>query len=381
MYSLFAQILEKFYLGLKCFLIGGDTLRVVDLRSDTVTLPTEEMLEAIKNAKLGDDSRGKEDPTVNRLEEMAAEKMGKKSALLVTSGTQANLVSLLSQTERGDAVILEAQSHIYLNELGGMAAIGGLMARPIKGKYGVLDPKDVEEALKIKGSLTPKTALICIENTHNRAGGTVWTPKQIKDISDIAKAHNIPLYLDGSRIFNAAVALNVDVKELTKYVDSLMFCLSKGLSCPIGSLVVGSEEFIKKAKKIRRMLGGGMRQAGIIAAPGIIALEKMIDRLKEDHDNARILAKALTKIDGISLDLKAVQTNIVFIDVSGLGVNSSRFAEKVAEQGVKVMPIGDTLVRMVTHRGIEREDIEYAIGVIENAVYTLRSKDFTCAMY
>jgi len=343
-------------------------MRIVDLRSDTVTLPTEEMLEAIKNAKLGDDSRGKEDPTVNRLEEMAAQKMGKESALLVTSGTQANLVSLLSQTERGNAVILEAQSHILLNELGGMAVIGGLVARPIKGKYGVLDPKDVEEALRIKGPLSPKTALICIENTHNRAGGTVWTPKQIENISDIAKAHNIPLYLDGARIFNAAVALDVDVKEITKHVDSMMFCLSKGLSCPVGSVVVGSRDFIEKAIRFRQLLGGGMRQAGIIAAPGIVALEKMIDRLKEDHENARILAEGLTKIDGISLDLKTVQTNIVIFDVSGLSVDSSKFVTKVSEQGVKASGITDNpySVRMVTHRGIERDDIAYALEVIEN---------------
>lgn len=349
-------------------------MRTVDLRSDTITLPTDEMLEAIKNAKLGDDSRGKEDPTVNRLEEVAARMMGKESAMLTISGMQANLISLMSQTERGNAIVLETQSHIFLNELGSMAAIGGLMTRPIRGKYGVLEPMDVEEALKIRGSVAPITSLICIENTHNRAGGTVWTPEQIENISDVARVYDVRLYMDGARIFNAAIALNVDVKELTKHVDSLMFCLSKGLSCPLGSLVVGSSDFIEKAVRFRRLLGGSMRQAGIIAAPGIVALEKMIVRLREDHENARILARGLTKIDGISLDFKTVQTNIAVFDISGLGVDSNKFIAKLSSKGIKASNISDDpyAVRMVTHRGIERDDIEYTIGIIENV-----SKEFS----
>jgi len=340
-------------------------MRVVDLRSDTVTLPTEEMLEAIRHAELGDDVYG-EDPTVNRLEEMAAERMGKEAALLVTSGTQANLVSVMSQTRRGDEVILEAEAHMYHYELGGMSALGGVLARPVRGRMGVLDPVDVEEAIRPRGLHYPETTLVCIENTHNRAGGTCVTPRQIRAISDVTKAHGIRLYMDGARVFNAAVALGVDVKELTRHVDSLMFCLSKGLSCPVGSVVVGSREFIERARRVRKMLGGGMRQAGIIAAPGIIALEKMVDRLRDDHRNARNLAEGLARVNGISVDLETVQTNIVAFDVGGLGTDSSRFASKLNEHGVKASVLGGTRVRMVTHRGIEREDIEYALEAVES---------------
>ncbi len=346
-------------------------MRIVDLRSDTVTLPTEEMLEAIRHAELGDDVY-REDPTVNRLQELAAEKMGKEAALLVTSGTQANLVSLMSQTKRGDEVILEAEAHTYNNEVGGLSALAGLIPRPIKGKMGVLDPEDVERAIRPKNIHCARTALICIENTHNRAGGTCWSPRQIEAISDLAKAHSIGLYMDGARIFNAAVAQGIDVKRLTGHVDSLMFCLSKGLSAPVGSLVVGSRVFIERARRVRKILGGGMRQAGIIAAPGIIALEKMVDRLKDDHKNAKLLAEGLNRLEGISINLKTVQTNIVILDICGLRVTSDSFISKLNEQGVKALNIGKTLVRMVTHRGIEREDIEYALTATENVVKEIK---------
>ena len=340
---------------------------VIDLRSDTVTLPTEEMLEAIRHAKLGDDVY-REDPTVNLLEEMAAEKMGKEAALLVTSGTQANLVSVMANTKRGDAVILEADSHIYWYEVGGISAIAGVFPITVKGHMGVMDPKDIEAAIRPKNIHFPETTLVCIENTHNRAGGTIVTPEQIKAISDVAKAYGLKVYMDGARIFNAAVALKRDVKDFTKHVDNLMFCLSKGLSCPIGSLVVGSEEFIDKARKIRKILGGGMRQAGIIAAPGIIALEKMIDRLEEDHKNARLLAEGLAKIEGIYVDLKRVQTNIVHFDVSGLGVTAEDFISRLKQRGVLALTRSKTMVRMVTHRGIEREHIERTLSIVEEIV-------------
>lgn len=345
-------------------------MRVVDLRSDTVTLPTEEMLEAIRHARLGDDVY-MEDPTVNRLEDMAARKMGKEEALLVTSGTQGNLVSVLSHTKRGDEAILEADSHIYHFEVGGLAAIGGLMAKAIKGRMGVLDPLDVENAIRPENIHCPETTLVCIENTHNLAGGTVISPRQIREIWEVAKKHNLAVHVDGARIFNAAIALNVDVRELTKHVDSVMFCLSKGLSCPIGSLVVGNQELIEKARRWRKMLGGGMRQAGIIAAPGIIALEKMIDRLRDDHRNATILAEKLAKTEGISIDLRTVQTNIVRFDVNDLGVKSVEFLRKLGEYSVKALSTGQTSIRMVTHRGIEREDIEYAINSIDTVVNSL----------
>lgn len=339
----------------------------IDLRSDTVTLPTEEMLEAIKYAKLGDDAY-KEDPTVNELEEMAAEKMGKEAALLVTSGTQANLISVINNTKRGDAVILEAESHIYWYEVGGLSAIGGLLPLLIKGRLGVLDPKDVEAAIKPKNIHFPNTTLICIENTHNRAGGTIVSPDQIRAISKVAKTHDLWLYMDGARIFNAAVAMRVDVKEFTKYVDNLMFSLSKGLSCPIGSIIVGSPEFIDRARKIRKVLGGGMRQAGVIAAPGIIAIEKMVERLEEDHRNARHLTVGLARIDGISVDLKSVQTNIVHLDIKDLGITSDQFVSKLKESGVFSLTRSRSIVRMVTHRGIEKEHIEKVMTIIEKIV-------------
>ncbi|MDH5363460.1 MAG: aminotransferase class I/II-fold pyridoxal phosphate-dependent enzyme, partial [Aigarchaeota archaeon] len=222
-------------------------MKQVDLRSDTVTLPTQEMLEAIVHAQLGDDVL-REDPTVMALEDLAAEKMGKENALLVTSGTQANLVSLMAQTQRGDEVILESDSHIYYYEVGGLSAIAGLVPRTLKGHRGVLDPHNIEAAIRPADIHQPRTALICIENTHNRAGGTVVKPKQIKSINEVAKEHEIGLYMDGARVFNAAIALEVDPKQLTRHVDNLMFCLSKGLSAPVGSLVVGSHDFIEKAR-------------------------------------------------------------------------------------------------------------------------------------
>jgi threonine aldolase len=342
----------------------ANSLRVVDLRSDTVTLPTEEMLEAIRTAKLGDDVY-REDPTVNRLEELAAKKMGKEAALLTTSGTQANLVSVLSQTGRGDEVVLEADAHMYYYEVGAFSALGGLIPRLARGQAGVLTPQDIEAVLRPPNIHFPPTSLICIENSHNRAGGTVWSPTQVKSVFDFAKSHNLNVHMDGARIFNAAVAQNVDVREFTRSTDTIMFCLSKGLSAPIGSVVVGSTPFIDRARRYRKMLGGGMRQAGIIAAAGIIAIEKMVDRLKDDHANAKMLAEGLAKTEGVSLNLSHVQTNIVILDVSGLRVTAEEWVGKISEFGVKAGAVDPSRVRMVTHRGIEKEDIEYALNSAE----------------
>ena len=348
-------------------------MRVVDLRSDTVTLPTQEMLEAIRTAELGDDVYG-EDPTVNRLEQLAAEKMGKEASLLTTSGTQANLISLMSQTKRGDEVILEADAHLYYYEVGAFSALGGLVPRLVKGQMGVMTPEDIEKALRPPNIHFPPTSLICIENTHNRAGGTMWSPTQIKAVFDFAKSHGLRVHMDGARIFNAAVAQNLDVREFTRYVDSLMFCLSKGLSAPIGSLVVGDRELIDRARRFRKMLGGGMRQAGIIAAPGIIAIEKMVHRLRDDHANAKVLATGLSKIQGISLDLSHVQTNIVLYDVSGLGVTAKKWIAKISEHGVKAGAQEGGRVRMATHRGIEKDDIEYTLNVAEKVAKKIREE-------
>ena len=348
-------------------------MRVIDLRSDTVTLPTEEMLEAIRTAELGDDVYG-EDPTVNRLEELAAKKMGKEAALLVTSGTQANLVSVMSQTKRGDEIVLEAEAHLYYYEVGAFSALGGLVPRLVAGRMGVMTPQEIEAALRPPNIHFPPTSLICVENTHNRAGGTVWSPSQMRAVYDFAKTRGLNIHLDGARIFNAAVAQNVDVREFTRYVDSLMFCLSKGLSAPIGSLVVGSREFVDRARRIRKMLGGGMRQAGIIAAAGTVAIEKMVDRLKDDHENAKLLARGLSKIDGITLDLDHVQTNIVFYDVNGLRIGANEWVGRIGELGVKAGAVDGRRVRMVTHRGIEKEDIEYSLEVAEKVAREIRKK-------
>lgn len=346
-------------------------MKSIDLRSDTVTLPTQEMLHAILKAPLGDDVY-QEDPTINKLEELTARKVGKEKALLVTSGTQANLVSTLAQTTRGDAIILEATAHMYLFEVGGISTIAGLLPKTIPGSMGVLDPKTVERTIRAKNIHNAEPTLIAIENTHNMAGGTCWRPSQIKAIREVAEAHGMRVHMDGARVFNAAIALNVDVKELTRHVDSMMLCISKGLSAPIGSLVVGDEEFIERARKWRKMLGGGMRQAGVIAAPGIIAIEKMVDRLKEDHENARRLAEGLAKIHGISINLQTVQTNIVRYNIAGLDIDTERFVSKLAEYGIKTRGSGKD-VRMVTHRMISREDIDYTLRIIEKVAKNTRN--------
>ena len=327
----------------------------LDFRSDTVTRPSPEMRQAAANAVVGDDVYG-DDPTVNELERIAAEILGKEAALFVTSGTQGNAVSILAHTKRGDEVILEERSHIYLNEVGGLAVMGGLMSRTVKGDMGWMRPEDVRAAIRGFNIHWPTTSLLCVENTHNTAGGIPITVDQMKADWDVAKEHNLSVHIDGARIFNASIALGVDVKKLTQYGDSIQICLSKGLSAPIGSMVAGSEEFIAKARKYRKMLGGGMRQVGIIAAPAIIAITKMVDRLAEDHANAKLLAEGLSNIEGIKI-LNPVKTNMVYIDLSGIGWTGKEWGEACAELGWKSRG-ASPVVRLVMHYGIEREDVE-----------------------
>ena len=351
-----------------------ERVRVVDLRADTVTLPTPEMIEAMRTAELGDDV-SREDPTVRRLEELAARTLAKEAALLTTSGTQGNLLSVMSQTKRGDEIILEAESHQYYYELGGLSVIGGLIPRLVKGHNGVMTPEDIEAVLRPPDVLRfAPTSLICIENPHHRSGNTLWTPSQTKAVYDLAMAHGLKVHLDGSRIFDAAVALDVDVRDFTRYVDSVMFCLSKTLSAPIGSIIAGTREFIDRARMYRKMLGGGMRQAGIIAAPGIVAIEKMVGRLKDDHANAKLLARGLANIQGVSIDLSLVQTNMVLYEVNGLGVTAKDWTSRLNESGVKALAREDNKVVMVTHRGIEREDIEYTLKVTELVSKQIKKK-------
>jgi len=325
----------------------------LDFRSDTVTLPTPEMREASYRAKLGDDVYG-DDPTVNELEALGAEMLGKEAGLFVTSGTQGNAVSILAHTQRGDEIILEERSHIYVNEVGGLAVMGSLMARTIKGEKGWMHPDDIRAAIRADNIHYPRTSLVCVENTHNSAGGIALTPEQMKSNWDVAKENDLGLHLDGARVFNASVALGLDVKELAQYSDTIQICLSKGLSAPVGSLVVGSQDLVDRARKYRKMLGGGMRQAGIIAAPGIISLTEMVDRLAEDHRNAKLLAKGLSEL-GVKIN-NDVQTNMVYIDLTSIGLDKDRWIKSCSELGWKVRG-GGANTRLVTHYGIEEEDI------------------------
>src|SRR5215472_48552 len=272
--------------------------RVIDLRSDTLTMPTPEMRRAMAEAELGDDVF-REDPTVNRLQEMAAERMGKEAALLVTSGTQGNLVGILSHTQRGDEIIVGDQSHVFHYEVAGAAVVGSLQLRTVRNIDGMLDPAEVEAAIRPQDVHAPRTGVVCLENTHNRNGGAPLSASHTKAVADVAHRHGVLVHLDGARVFNAAVALDVDVRELTAPVDSVTFCLSKGLAAPVGSVLCGSKDYVETARKYRKMLGGGMREAGIIAAAGIVALTTMVDRLAEDHANARLIADRLAEIPGI----------------------------------------------------------------------------------
>ncbi len=330
----------------------------IDLRSDTVTLPTPEMREAIFHAELGDDVFG-EDPTINRLEKMAAGRVGKEAALLVPSGTMANLVCVLTHCARGEEVILGAKSHMFLNEAGGMSAIGGIHPHIIDNQPdGTIKLADIAAAIRGDNVHSPRTRLICLENTHNRCNGSPLSVEYTGQVAALAKRHGLLVHLDGARIFNAAVALGVNVKELTRSIDSLIFCLSKGLSAPVGSMVCGSHQFVNEARRTRKVLGGGMRQAGIIAAAGIIALEQMIDRVAEDHINAHLLAEGISKIDGLSIDLSKVRTNIIYFNLVTDRLTADEFLTRLAKKGIKLLTTGPSRFRMVTHYGISSEDID-----------------------
>ena len=334
----------------------------IDLRSDTVTLPTPEMRKAMYEAELGDDVFD-EDPTINRLQEMAAEVTGKEAALLVTSGTQSNLVSILSYCSRGTEVIMGDEAHIFHHEAGGAATVAGVQLRLVPNRErGVIDPEDVRAAIRRPNIHHPPTSLICLENSQNRCGGGVLTPGEMSAVATVAHERNIPVHVDGARIFNAAVHLGIPVKDLVQNVDDVCFCLSKGLSCPVGSVVCGSREFIEGANRYRKMLGGGMRQAGIIAAAGIVALNSMIERLAEDHENAKILARGLAEIPGIDIEPENVQTNLVYYSIGG---DVPAFLAALKERGVLVSgPEAPGSIRMVTHYGINREDIQEVLSAI-----------------
>jgi threonine aldolase len=340
--------------------------QVVDLRSDTVTRPTPEMRRAMAEAEVGDDVYG-EDPTVNRLEARAAEIFDKEAALFVPTGCMGNLIAIKVWTHHGDEVICEERSHVNLYELASMSAIAGCMPRIARAEDGILSWKQVEAVIRPKIYYDSQTALICLENTSNMAGGTVYPTAQVNDICD--RAHDIGLkaHLDGARIFNAATALGESVAGMTRKVDSVMFCLSKGLGAPVGSMVAGSREFIDKARVYRKMFGGGMRQAGVIAAAGLLALEKSPSRLHIDHKSARRLAEGIAKIPGFAIDPAKVRTNIVIFDCSKTGKTAVEWCDILHKRGVWAQDTALHSVRLVTHCDVDEAGIERALTVLQDA--------------
>ena len=342
-------------------------MKTIDLRSDTVTLPTQTMREAIYHAELGDDVFG-EDPTTNRLEKMAAERMGKEAAIMVASGTMGNLVCVLTHCRRGEEVILGDRSHMFLYEAGSMSAVGGIHPHTIVNQPdGTIRLEDIEAAIRGNNVHFPQSRLICLENTHNRCNGSALTPQYMESVAKLAVERALRVHLDGARIFNAAVALGVDVTELTRHADSVSFCLSKGLSSPVGSVICGSGRFITEARRNRKVLGGGMRQSGIIAAAGITALEQMVDRLAEDHENAKRLAEGIARIPGLSIELNRIQTNIVYFDIASGQFDAGTLVKQLAGRGVKVLQVGPGRLRAVTHYGISTEDIDLALIALNEA--------------
>ncbi len=340
---------------------------VVDLRSDTITRPTAAMRRAMAEAEVGDDVY-LEDPTINRLEKRAADLFGKEAALFVPTGCMGNLIAIKVWTHHGDEVICEERSHVNLYELASMSAIAGCMPRIARAGDGILNWQKIEAVIRPVIYYDSQTALVCLENTHNMAGGTVYPTAQVDDICASAHARNLKVHLDGARIFNAAVALGESVAHMTRNVDSVMFCLSKGLGAPVGSMIVGSQEFIDKGRIYRKMFGGGMRQAGVLAAAGLIALEESPKRLHEDHSNAQYLAREIAQISGLRMDPTSVKTNIVIFDCEATGRNAVQLCEALHPHGVWALDTAPYSVRFVTHCDVDRAGCERAIHVLREVV-------------
>jgi threonine aldolase len=338
-------------------------MRVVDLRSDTLTRPTAEMSRAMAEADVGDDVFG-EDPTVNKLEELAADRMGKEAALFVASGTMGNLVSLLAHCGRGEEIILGSFAHTFYFEQGGSAAVGGIHPRTLPNQPdGTLLLADIEGAIRTDNVHFPRTRLIVLENTHNLCGGYPLDIAYMQAVDAIARRHGLKIHVDGARFFNAAVALGLPAAKLAADADSLSFCLSKGLGAPVGSVVCGSREFISEARRARKILGGGMRQAGVLAAAGIVALNEMVDRLADDHANARKLAEGLAELPGVVLDPEQIRTNIVYFEVDRKDMTVEELVKRLDESGARMLPVGPGRIRAVTHYHITAEDIDYTLGI------------------
>ena len=336
---------------------------MIDLRADTKTLPSELMRQAMYEAEVGDDVAG-EDPTVNELEARSAELLGKAAAVLVTSGTQGNLVAILAHTQPGQKIILERDAHTFNHERGGLARVAGLLAHPLPGCRGAMDPTEVEAAIWPDDIHRAPTGLIALENTHNRAGGTCLSLEHTTVICEIAHRHGVPVFIDGARLFNAAVALGVEASELVAPADSVTFCLSKGLGAPVGSVVCGSADFIQRAREFRKLLGGGMRQAGIIAAAGLVALEHELPRLPEDHQKARLIAETLSQLPGVEIDMTCVQTNILRFGLEREDMDVHEFCSRLEDRGIKAAPSGGRL-RFVTHRDVSFADTDYVCQVLQ----------------
>ena len=346
---------------------------MIDLRSDTVTHPTLEMRHAMVQAEVGDDGL-EGDPTVIRLQKRAASILGKEAGLFVPSGTMGNIVSLLAQAQPGDEIMVGDRSHIFLNEVGGASALGGIQTQQIPNEMnGTLDLNRIEQGIRRSGGARPVSRLLCLENTHNYCSGAALSVDYLGAASDLAHRNGLNVHVDGARIFNAAISLGVGVDQLVADADTVTFCLSKGLACPVGSIVCGSSDFIATAHRIRRMLGGGMRQVGILAAAGLYALDNMVDRLSEDHANAQRLAKGLASIPGLSIDPEMTQTNIVIAEVHDGDVPT--LLDELAEMNVLGSYIGDNLLRMVTHHGIKENDIDQALDITSGVIARGQGKE------
>jgi threonine aldolase len=339
----------------------------IDLRSDTVTKPSPEMRRAMAEAEVGDDVFI-EDPTINKLQERAAAIFGREAGLFVPSGSMGNLTCILAQTRPGQEVICEESGHVYNYEMASMSAIAGVLPRVVTGEDGILSWETVSKAIRPKIYYRPQTALVSLENTHNMAGGTVYATKVAEEICDKAHDAGVRVHLDGARIFNAATYLGEDVAQMTRKFDSVQFCLSKGLGAPVGSMIVGTREFIERCRSIRKMLGGGMRQAGVLAAAGLIALEKGSKRLRIDHDNAKFLANELASIPGVTLDPTKVHTNIVIFDLKKSRWSSANFLLDLAKRNVLAIPVDSEKVRMVTHLDVDRTAVETAAVAVREVV-------------
>lgn len=338
--------------------------KTIDLRSDTVTRPTPGMLRAMFRARVGDDVFG-DDPTVNALQKKVAGMLGKEDGLFLPSGTMANQVAVKCLTEPGDEVVLDSESHIFRYEAAASAVISGVQFYTIDASKGVMTAGQVEKAIRPDDVHQPRTALVCLENTHNRAGGVVYPLSEMERISRLCRQRKIKLYMDGARLWNASVATGIEPRRYAKCCDALMVCFSKGLGCPAGSVLVGSRRFIEKARRVRKMLGGGMRQSGYLAAAGLYALDHHLKRLAEDHKRAKWLAESLSRIPCLDIDLSSVQSNIVIFDISGTGWQADEACARLASRGVWLIPFGRTRIRAVIHLDVDDRDIERAGSEIE----------------